>query len=82
MASLPLIHLGSVVNLILGWNKDAHSDQKEVQCPGEIVPSATIVYHRPDGFNNRNLLWYNSAGQKSKIKMSARLASSEAPFLG
>ena len=55
-------HLGSIVDLILGWNQDAHSDQKEVQCPGEIVPSATIVHQRPDGSNNRNLLGYNSAG--------------------
>ena len=48
----------------------------------EVSTGATITkYLRQGGLNNRNLFSHSSGGWKSKVKVSARLVSSEASLL-
>ena len=44
--------------------------------------AAITEYHRLGGLNSRNYFSHSSEGQKSKIRVSADLASPETPFLG
>ena len=56
-------------------NLIGHNPRKMSKWGVLVSYSAVTNYHKCSGLNNKNLLFYNSGGQKSKIKLLAGLFS-------